>query len=933
MVSHTALWCLLGLGLTGLAGAVDVNKFRTCEQGSFCRRYRKYVSRIEGSQGSEFAHAFEPSSIKSHGNTVTAKLLQTNDASVRPLLLDIRFFQDAVSGHAGIVRIQINEEASLHRRFQLQEGDVVMKESDLKPDPVNVLPEGAVTIIKSTAPGDCQVTIRHKPFEIEFAAGHHVLQKVNSRHLLNFERYRQKEAPAHAGLVDATDVDNSDLWEERFGGHTDSKPRGPAAVGLDVSFQASPDVVGLAEHATGLKLGANGFSEPYRMYNLDVFEYALDVPMALYGAVPMVTALHRWPGAAASTSGFLFVNPSEGFVKVDRPSQEGEPTQTWWLFESGVVDLYLFAGPTPEAVLHQYHTVTGWPRFPPLSTLGKHQCRWNYVDVADAVNVNKKFDQHDIPYDVLWLDIEHTDGKKYFTWHPTHFAQPDVLLNSLEATKRHLVTIVDPHIKSDPGYDVFNKMKNWDYFTKTKDGRQYDGWCWPGTSFYPDFCNPEVRDQWANFFSLDYYPHNRKDLYTWNDMNEPSVFNGPEVTMPRDNLHRCHLSSYEVEHRDVHNAYGMYHHMATVQGHLVRAPNVRPFVLTRSFFAGSHRHGAVWTGDNMARWEHLARSVPMLLSLAMCGISFVGADVPGFFYDPEVQLFRRWHQLGIWYPFYRGHAHLETKRREPWLMGDDVTSNIRDQVSVRYQLLPMWYTLFAEWAFGGVPVIRPLWFHNLDDKEAFDRTDDEFLVGSGILVRSISDGNARQGDAYFPAGSWFSFWDLKAAPLPSGHRTVKFHPDHVPVFVKSGQILPKRMRRRRSAASMAADPYTIFIYGDQAKGTLYIDDGFTHDFMQGSYIYDELEFDGTTLQERPGPTLPALGPSKGLPDSERSHRRIERVVFVGLSKKPLSARVAEGTRTADVQLTVEPAEKGLFVATVKRPDCHAGSRWSLQLGY
>merc|ERR1719193_865908 len=325
---------------------------------------------------------------------------------------------------------------------------------------------------------------------------------------------------------------------------------------------------------------------------------------------------------------------------------------------------------------------------PPICTLGKHQSRWNYIDVADSLDVNRKFDQHDIPYDVLWLDIEHTDGKKYFTWHPTHFAKPGELLDSLEASKRKLVTIIDPHIKKDDNYDVFKTLRDKDLFTKTKSGSQYDGWCWPGTSFYAEFCNPDMRDQWAQFFAMDYYPHNRLDLYTWNDMNEPSVFNGPEVTMPRDNLHKCHTSDYGVEHRDVHNVYGFYHHMATVQGQLERAPNVRPFVLTRSFFAGSHKHGAVWTGDNMAKWEHMERSVPMLVALCLCGISFAGADVPGFFYDAEPELFQRWHQLGIWYPFYRGHAHLETKRREPWMFGDDVTAMVREQVSVRYQLLP-----------------------------------------------------------------------------------------------------------------------------------------------------------------------------------------------------------------------------------------------------
>lgn len=892
------------------------------------------MERIEKSRGQEFAHEVDASSIQVVGNSLVASLVQVHDASVKPLRLELGFFKDAVQGHCGIIRLTVDEVEPLHPRFRLREGDVVLQ--DLPADNLSLDNTGLETKISASSPGGCEVTMRHRPFELEFRAGGRLLQRLNGRHLFNFERYRSKGAGGHAGLVDATDVDGTDLWEENFGGHTDSKPRGPASVGFDVSFESAASLVGLAEHATALDLGTAAFAEPYRFFNLDVFEYELNVPMALYGAVPFVTAIHRWPGADPSTaSGFFFVNPSEGFVQVNPAS--AERSQTWWAFESGVVDAFMFAGPTPQAVMEQYHTVTGWARLPPISTLGKHQSRWNYVDVADAIGVNKKFDQHDIPYDVLWLDIEHTDGKKYFTWHPSHFAKPDELLDALAADKRKLVTIVDPHIKKDDGYDVFNKLKNMDFMTKTKSGEQYDGWCWPGTSFYPDFCNPVMRNQWAKFFAMDYYPHNRADLYTWNDMNEPSVFNGPEVTMPRDNLHKCHTAGYDIEHRDVHNVYGFYHHMATVQGHLERAPNVRPFVLTRSFFAGSHRHGAVWTGDNQARWAHLAISVPMLVSLSLSGISFAGADVPGFFFDPELELFNRWHQLGIWYPFYRGHAHLETKRREPWMMGEEVTAMVRKQVTVRYQLLPYWYTLFAQWAGAGLPILRPLWYHALDDAKAFAHTGDHFLVGEYILVRAVTEADAKSKhiQVYLPPGEWYDFWDDSAAVLTGGQlASVTLHGDRVPVFVRGGTILVKKMRRRRSAGAMVADPYSLWVYGQKAGGHVYIDDGDSHEYHNGAFIYDRLSFDGTALRSEAAPVaLPAFGEARGLPGTPERHLRIERVVFVGLPSRPARVQCKmESGESASSEVTSE-ARTGGFITTVKKPVVLLGGRWSLELTF
>merc|ERR1712032_1710154 len=216
---------------------------------------------------------------------------------------------------------------------------------------------------------------------------------------------------------------------------------------------------------------------------------------------------------------------------------------------------------------------------------------------------------------------------------------------------------------------------------------------------------------------------------------------------------------------------------------------------------------------NMAKWGHLSRSVPMLVSLALGGISFAGADVPGFFYDPEPELFRRWHQLGIWYAFYRGHAHLETKRREPWLLGEDITNMMRDQVSVRYQMLPTWYTLFAEWAMAGTPILRPLWFHAIEDVSSFGHSDNQFLVGKDILVRAVTQAHATSAKVYFPPGNWFDFWDPKVAAL-TGQRevSVTLHEGHIPVYVRSGSILFKKMRRRRSAGAMFADPYSIFIF-------------------------------------------------------------------------------------------------------------------------
>lgn len=280
--------------------------------------------------------------------------------------------------------------------------------------------------------------------------------------------------------------------------------------------------------------------------------------------------------------------------------------------------------------------------------------------------------------DVMWLDIEHTDGKKYFTWDGRKFSNSIEMTNNLTAHARKLVTIVDPHIKKENGYWVHEDCKAQGLYVKTKEGNDYEGWCWPGASYYPDFLNPAARQYFAEQYALDKYVGSTLDTYTWNDMNEPSVFNGPEVTMPKDVMHG------DWEHRDLHNIYGHLYVMATHAGQLMRSDNkLRPFILTRSAFAGSQRISAKWTGDNTADWGHVEASVPMCLSFSVTGISFCGADVGGFFGHPDGEMFVRWYQAAAFQPFFRSHAHIDSRRREPWLYSEGEMKLIRDAVRLR----------------------------------------------------------------------------------------------------------------------------------------------------------------------------------------------------------------------------------------------------------
>ena len=773
-------------------------------------------------------------------------------------------------------------------------------------------------------------------------------------------------------------------WEEKYNTHTDSKPFGPQSLSLDLTFHNAPAAFGIPEHAGPFALkttvsraaptadvasGDNAtsaspyVSDPYRLYNLDVYEYEIDSTFGLYGSIPVVVA-HN-PGEPR-TVGAFWHNAAEQYVDVSTSTDAttgATSTDIHWFSEAGVIDLFLLPGPEARDVWRGLAALTGAPQLPPLFALGYHQCRWNYKDEADTLAVDAGFDVHDMPYDgtcfswflrvfcllcvccfdfvscraVIWLDIEHTDGKRYLTWDSTAFPTPDAMQLSVASHgERRTVVIVDPHVKRDAAFRMHSVATAEQYYVRTADNASdFEGWCWPGSSSYLDVTSGRIRSWWATQFSLTAYKGSTPWLHVWNDMNEPSVFNGPEVTMQKDLRH----GSGAIEHRDVHNQYGAYYHAASFEGLAMRSPSERPFVLSRAFFSGSQRVGAVWTGDNAATWAHLAVSVPMVLSIGAAGLPFAGADVGGFFGDPSPELLARWYQLGVFYPFFRGHAHHDTRRREPWLLpgggAGGWAASVRCSLRERYALLPYIYSLFAASAgFGdaaaaltgtpsaplpstdinasgyalGSPVARPLWAEFPSDAASL-KIDTQLMLGPSLLVCPVLTQGATSVACYLPGSAGTDVWyhslsgesftggstlDV-AAPLvvrsvtsPDDDGAVSLDAPQAgaPSFYRGGSVLFRRERARRSSAAQRRDPYTIVAClgtGDapSAVGDLFMDDG------QGT----------SGVHTRARATLTLASPTSGVLSLSRLASRppstgfddgsgVERLVLLGLPGGP-----------------------------------------------
>ncbi|TLD13836.1 uncharacterized protein PgNI_02799 [Pyricularia grisea] len=877
--SWAAVFCLL-FSLFTPVFMVKEHDFKKCDQSGFCKRNRAYADAATSSTWSSPYNVFSESVALKDGKleAIILKTIAEDGATVR-LPLTVSFLK------SGTARVTVDEEKRLNKDIELRHGSNARKERyneaekfaivgglDVDAEAKVAFQDKDQITVKFGPEGKFEAHIKFAPFGIDFKRDGSSQIKFNDRGLLNMEHWRPKidkaeyEKDSEGENKDENKEekpqgeDESTWWEETFGGNTDSKPRGPESIGLDISFVDYEHVFGIPSHAGPLSLketrgGDGNYNEPYRFYNLDVFEYILDSPMSLYGAIPFMQA-HR----KDSTVGVFWLNAAETWIDITKAKSSKNPmalglgskktTQTHWISESGLLDVFVFLGPSPKDVIQKYGELTGFTAMPQEFSLGYHQCRWNYISDDDVKDVDRKMDKFHIPYDVIWLDIEYTDGKKYFTWDKDMFKDPIGMTKKLDEHGRKLVVIIDPHIKNEPGYQVVEELKSKDLAVKTKDGSIFEGWCWPGASHYIDAFNSKAVEWWKTLFQYSSFTGTAENVFIWNDMNEPSVFNGPEVSMPKDNLHHGNW-----EHRDVHNLNGMTFHNATHQALISRKPGEkrRPFVLTRSFFAGSQRLGAMWTGDNQASWEHLGAATPMLLSQGIAGFPFSGADVGGFFGNPESELMARWYQAGAFYPFFRGHAHIDARRREPYLVGEPYTSIMTKALRLRYSLLPSWYTTFQQAATQGTPIIRPMFYTHPSDEGGF-AIDDQFFVGeTGLLHKPVTEKDKNTVDIYIPDDEvYYNYFTYGAIATTKGkHTTMPAPLDTIPLLMRGGHILARRDIPRRSSALMRFDPYTLVVTypksGRKAEGSLYVDDGDSFDYVTQQYVHRKFVLEDNTI--------------------------------------------------------------------------------------
>lgn len=595
-------------------------------------------------------------------------------------------------------------------------------------------------------------------------------------------------------------------------------------------FDIRPDAkfFGLGEKTFG-RIEVSGIRTKF--WNTDVwgdfhFKQWLDEPTdPPYFSTPYLAAQigDEWVG-------FLLHNPYPCFFEIpgtdeSRVFVEWQRTAPQLLMgsEGGEPNLWILYAPSLRELTRKLQKLVGVTPLPPLWALGYHQSRWGYGGHDDLLALDANFTENQIPCDSLWLDLDYMDGFRIFTVAEKAFPEGvAATTGALENSGRRIIPIIDPGVKHDPGYRVYDDGHAKRIFCQNAEGSEYIGMVWPGETVFPDFSRSEGRDWWSG------YAKEFRNLGfggCWVDMNDPSTGPVDPTGMLFQNGAKPHAWG--------HNTYALGMQMATRQGFLQAEPNERPFILSRSGYIGSSKHAAIWTGDNISNEFYLKNCIPTTIGLGLSGLPFNGPDIGGFGGDVTDQLMQDWVKACFLFPFMRNHSMLGTREQEPFAFPKPTMRVVRKYIRLRYKMLPYLYNLFIDQEELGEPILRPLLYEFSED--GLEKVDDQFLIGSRIMQAPIL-GKDRNRTVILPGTE--PWYDARTGDwIEPGEVEVKVGPGETPLYFAAGAIVPMQLGTPTSAKKeLNQVGFHIFIPPNWSGECAYeyrVDDGISFDYRSG----------------------------------------------------------------------------------------------------
>nr|WP_154276071.1 TIM-barrel domain-containing protein [Faecalibacterium prausnitzii] len=529
-------------------------------------------------------------------------------------------------------------------------------------------------------------------------------------------------------------------------------------------------------------------------------------------------------------------------------------------------DLYLLSGGNENAICKEFRTLIGRSYIPPRWAFGLAQSRWGYKTEEDVREVARQYKEHDLPLDMICMDIDYMQDYADFTVNKERFPDLAKLSADLKAQGIRLVPIIDAGVRIDPNDPTCTEGVEKGYFCKKADGTPFVAAVWPGKAYFADFLRPEVRE---------WFGHKYKALTDcgiegfWNDMNEPSLFYSPErlraflndmaalrekdnieqeefflrvvggamglMNSPADYASFYHeVDGQKVRHDQVHNLYGGSMTRAAGEAFADLRPGQRTLLYSRSSFIGSHRYGGIWLGDNNSSWAQLLANIQMMPSVQMCGFLYSGADLCGFSSDTTPDLALRWLEFGLLTPLMRNHSAVGTRMQEYYCF-PEVLPAVRNMIRLRYALLPYLYSEFMKAALENTSYFRPLAFDYPDDPDARE-VEDQLLLGEGLMAAPVYVQNAHGRHVYLPEPMKLlrlrAVDDYDEEILPAGHHYIRCALDEVLLFLRPGHIVPVAQPANNTSELDDAS-LTLWSFlpdGESAEYRMYRDDGVTTEY-------------------------------------------------------------------------------------------------------
>ena len=578
--------------------------------------------------------------------------------------------------------------------------------------------------------------------------------------------------------------------------------------------------IGLGEKTGSLDRRGNGYTN----WNTDAFGY-LSNQDPIYSTIPFYIGIHHNINYGifldnTYQSDFNFGASNNRFSSF---GARGGEMNYYFIYHKHIAD-----------IISSYTALTGRMKMPPLWSLGYQQNRYSYYPETEVFRIAQTLREKKIPADGITLDIHYMDHYKVFTWDKNRFPDPLAMTNKLKDMGFKLTVIVDPGIKEEKGYSVYDRGAKENIFIKYPDSTNYTGEVWPGWCNFPDFTNPKGRAWWGTEMKK-YGADGISGI--WNDMNEIATWGQKmpdNIIFDYDGKKASHLQSRDV--------YALEMARASYDGAKL-AFNKRPFVLTRAGYAGLQRYSAIWTGDNRSEDSHMLLGVRLLNSLGLSGVPFTGMDIGGFTGNATQSLYARWIQIGAFNPYFRNHTAVNTKASEPWTYGEEVLEIARNYISLRYKLMPYLYSTFYEATQNGHPVMRSLAIDYTFDKNIYSEDyQNQYLFGSSFMVAPF-EGTATFGKVYFPAGKWYNLYN---GEKQNGNQAkiIEVNMHKLPVYVKESSIIPMQSLVQ-TTSQRPTDTLVVHVYkGDVNNHFVYYeDDGESYAYENGSYYKRMISYD------------------------------------------------------------------------------------------